>query len=271
LTKLLFNYISMDTSSLLETSTQYCCNVCGKSYVRKLSLERHKLLCEFLSKSKHAQKVELQEEPDLPSYAQLVNIVQELAIKYNKQEQEIAEMRKWINKKKKKINIISWLNTHNVPNNTYVQWAMSLVVSETLFEYLIGSTLLQTIQLIFETNLVPSENMVYPIKCFQQKSGYIYIYVSEDEGWREMTAVEFIKLLRVIQSLLLDRYNEWKLKYAKELEDNERYMEISNKLVGKMLSLPLTPQDHLFTKMKSGLFHYLKTDLKFILEYDFEF
>lgn len=261
----------MDTSELLETSTQYCCNVCGKSYIRKLSLERHKLLCEFLYKSKHAQKVEEQEEKDLPSYSQLVNIVQELAIKYNKQEQEIAEMRKWINKKKKKINIINWLNVHNIPNTTYVQWAMSLVVSESLFDYLIGSTLLQTIQLIFETNLVPSETMIYPIKCFQQKSGYIYIYVSEDEGWREMTPIEFIKLLRVLQTLLLDRYNDWKLKYAKELEDNERYMEISNKLVTKILSLPLTPQDHMYTKMKSGLFHYLKTDLKSVLEYDFEF
>ena len=261
----------MDTSNFLETSTQYCCHVCGKSYVRKLSLERHKLLCEFLSKSKHSQKVEIQEEQDLPSYTQLVNIVQELAIKCNKQEQEIAEMRKWINKKKKKINIINWLNTHNIPNNTYVEWAMSIIVSESLLEFLIGSTLQQTIQLIFETNLVPSETMVYPIKCFQQKSGFIYIYVSEDEGWREMNSVEFIKLLRVLQSLLLDRYNDWKLKYAKELEDNERYMEISNKLVGKLLSLPLTPQDHMYTKMKSSLFHYLKSDLKSVLEYDFEF
>ena len=39
----------------------------------------------------------------------------ELGQKYNRLEEKVDEMSKWITKKKKKINILEWLNTNITP------------------------------------------------------------------------------------------------------------------------------------------------------------
>jgi hypothetical protein len=88
------------------TITGYCCNLCKKSYTRKSSLDKHKLLCDYKTKSKLEHKVEDEELGDTPTYEQLVKIVQELAFKYVKLEEKIEQMQVWVSQKKQKIKVI---------------------------------------------------------------------------------------------------------------------------------------------------------------------
>ena len=48
------NQSAITSSSVNKSSaiSAYCCDLCKKSYTRKSSLDKHKLLCDYKSKSK---------------------------------------------------------------------------------------------------------------------------------------------------------------------------------------------------------------------------
>ncbi len=265
----------MDTAEqyidLYTNSTKLCCNSCGKKYIRKLSLERHQVLCEFMMKTAKARKIEEEEEESMPSYNNLVKIVQELAIKCQKLEEDMGEMRNFINRKKKKIDIKTWLCENIKPIETYCDWATNIVVIDSHLENLIHNNLIQTIHQIFETNLPIGESNLYPFKCFTQKLSTFYIYVNDEIKWRELTSQELLTLINHIQQKLLTELGAWKIRNQRELEESDKMKEIYNKMVIKLMSVPFTINDAMFTKLRSNIFQYLKMDLKRIFEYEFQF
>ena len=87
-------------------SNKLCCRVCNKKYINKASLNKHNILCDFKMKTKRERQIELEELEDIPSHYQLVKIVQELTLKLIKTEEKMAEMQKFVYKKKQKLNII---------------------------------------------------------------------------------------------------------------------------------------------------------------------
>ncbi len=87
---------------------KYNCSVCKKEYTRKSSLDKHRLLCDYKTKTKIELTVEEEEIGDKPSYDQLVKIVQELSTKYAKMETKVDEMQQCINRRKKKTRC-SWV------------------------------------------------------------------------------------------------------------------------------------------------------------------
>ena len=74
------------SESEINLSAKYKCLICKKEYSRKASIDKHRILCDFKSKSKTEIIIEEQEASDKPTYDQLVKIVQELAIKQAKME-----------------------------------------------------------------------------------------------------------------------------------------------------------------------------------------
>ena len=45
-------------SGIIENNHKYTCALCHKQYTRKLSLDKHKILCEFKLKTKTENKIE---------------------------------------------------------------------------------------------------------------------------------------------------------------------------------------------------------------------
>lgn len=78
-----------------------CCIYCGKGYKTRTCLEKHILLCEIIYKGKKGPlRVE---EHDIPSQARLFQMLLELGQKYNRLEEKVEEMNKWVVQKKKKL------------------------------------------------------------------------------------------------------------------------------------------------------------------------
>ena len=117
-------------SEIKSKSSMYSCPLCKKEYTRKSSLDKHKLLCEYKSKSKLEQQVAVEEADDKPTYDQLVQIVQQLSIKYVKLEEKVTEMQQYIDRKKKKMDVIAWLNTHVKPTVGFLEWINSVMTVE---------------------------------------------------------------------------------------------------------------------------------------------
>jgi hypothetical protein len=256
---------------LYTSSTKFCCNSCGKKYIRKLSLDRHQILCEFMLKTAKTRKIEEEESESMPSYINLVKIVQELAIKCQKLEDDMSEMRNFINRKKKKIDIKTWLCENIKPIETYCDWATNIAVIDSHLENLIHNNLIQTFHQIIETNLPIGESNLYPVKCFVQKQTTFYIYVDDETKWRELAPQELLNLFQHIQQKLLSELGAWKIRNQRDLEENDKMKEIYNKMVIKLMSIPFTVNDAIFTKLRSNMFQYLKTDLKRNFEYEFEY
>lgn len=109
----------MEEQIMLQNNS-YCCNICNKKYTRKVSLDKHKILCEFKLKTKNEIKVETEEAADIPNHLQLVKIVQELSLKLYKMEEKMEEMQQWVDKKEKTIKYFRKFECIIRKTNTYI-------------------------------------------------------------------------------------------------------------------------------------------------------
>jgi len=253
----------MSTSKIV-----HACDTCDKKYTQKSSLQKHIVLCGFITKTKREKQIQNEEDTDIPTYFQLVHIVQELSIKYNKLENQLSEMQKWVEKKKKKINVVSWLNINMEPHIYFQDWIQTFVIREEHFQFLMENTIIDCFQNILEEQLTKKE-IVYPIKCFSQKSNLFYVYTSDKE-WHQMTFEDFIHLFKQIQGQLLKALTTWKIKNKQYIEDNDSISILCNKTIIKLMEISFT-KDTVFGKIKTNLYNYLKMDLKNLFEYEFEF
>jgi hypothetical protein len=128
-------------------------------------------------------------------------------MKLARMEEKMESMQKWVDKKKKKLNVIGWLNTNVTPQVGFLEWSTSyLTVTEEHFRDLLENSLYHTVQLVFEHNLEEKDGFIHPIKCFSQKQNTFYIYEKNAAGenaWKQMDVTELINMFRTVQSKLI--------------------------------------------------------------------
>ena len=78
------------------------------------------------------------------------------------------------------------------------------------------------------------------------------------------------KFLKKIQNKFLEELTSWKKANQDKIDDSDKISENFNKAIIKLMSMSFT-QDPTMGRMKNGLYNYLKTDLKSLIEYEFEF
>lgn len=249
----------------VQSSTKLCCVICNKSYTKKSSLDKHKILCDFKLKSQRERQIDIEELGDTPTHDQLVKIVQELVLKQIKMDEKMEQMQKWIDNKKKKINIILWLNANLIPTIGFLEWANTgLIVNQSHFENLMENSLSQTIQQVFEDNLAEKSDFVYPISCFSQKSNVFYICEKQEDGtpeWRQLVLADMVIILKKLQNNMIKQLTKWKTENQSKFDDNNKLSVIFNKSVIKLMNMSFT-QDSTLGKIKNNLYNYLKIDLK---------
>lgn len=249
------------------TTSKYKCLVCKKEYSRKASIDKHRILCDFKSKSKIELVVEQEESSDKPTNDQLIKIVQELAIKYAKMEEKMLEMQQYINRKKQKLDVITRLNTTVNATIGFLEWiTMTIHVSATDFEYLFENTVFQTYQYVLEQNLYnPDPKFIFPIKCFKDKPNHFYICEKREADneslWREAEATEITQLLKKIHNLLLTALTKWKQDNKDKIADNDRLSDQFNKAVIKLMNISFTADGVAnVNRIKNALYTYLKEE-----------
>jgi hypothetical protein len=257
----------------IQTKHTYNCVICDKEYLRKSSFDKHKILCDFKTKSQRERQIEYEEYTDVPTHFELVKIVQELTFKLTKMEESVAQMQSIVNKKKHKLNVIVWLNTNIIPYVGFVEWINTyFVVTTEHIKTLMDSsnTIYYTIQQIFEDNLSNNNDIIHPICCYTQKNNVIYICDKTENDtleWRQLQINDFKLLLKILYNNLIKEISIWKTQ--NENEDNDKISILFNKGIIKIMNISFT-QDNVMNKIKAGLYNYLKTDLK-LIEFEFEF
>ena len=249
-----------------------CCVHCGKSYTRKISLEKHTILCGIVHMTKREKQIEEEETTNLPSQQQLYKMLLEIAHRYNVLEEKVNEIQKWTDKKKTKINIINWLNSNTslIPQNEFNEYMNHIIVKEEDIHYLMdtNNTIIQTINKTLEDNINKDKKNIIPIFCFTQKQNIFYVY--SNNKWRECEKSELIHFMNHLHRKFVKQLFEWYTNNKTMIQNNDSYAEIYNKTTLKLMSADFR-QDNILTKIKTGLFNHLKYDLKNVLEYEFEF
>lgn len=251
-----------------KESKQECCTYCGKGYTRKTSLQRHQILCETIHKSKRDKICDQEETSDVPSRQQLYQIIQELAIKYDKLQDKMNDMQKWVQTKKKKINIIDWLNTNHPQSVSLQTWMKSIHVTENHVKILMEENIVQTMNAILRNNLQPEKGK--PFASFSQKTNQIYTFSDDSNEWKLLTQDDYIILIKQIHSRILRELCEWRNKNAKDIAENEKMSELYNKTVIKLMGLNFNPDTSALVKIRANLYNSLKIDLKQTVELEFE-
>jgi len=249
-----------------------CCVYCGKMYKSRTNLNKHINLCELIYKSKKNREDE--EEIELPSQKKIFKMLLELGEKYKKLEEKVEEMSKFVIKKKKKINVLMWLNDNIKPEFMFDRLIEKIEILDEDMDYLLNNSFLETINYIFSRNIYnTSSEYSYPIYAFVQKSHLFYIYDKIDENkteWQELSREKLIKFLNKILMKMLKYFNDWKKKQSDEIKTNDSFATICDKTMVKLVSMDFK-NDHTLGKLKSAIYNKIKNDMKVLIEYEFEF
>lgn len=181
-------------------------------------------------------------------------------------------MTKWTDVKKRKINILEWLNANPEKIGTvsgggsFEAFMLQLKVTRRHLDYLFRSDYTSTILHILQENL-PLEDgtKANVIKAFDQKTNVLYTY--SQGQWSIITEQMFQTLLFVVDKKLLGEFIKWQTENAVNMADDDfalKYAVNVKKIMGGNLS-----RDQIYARLKIDLYKYLKVSLKNITECEF--
>jgi hypothetical protein len=268
------------SSSLNETETkkkpnyyEWTCVHCGKGYKTKSNVDKHLVLCETIVKAR--KKSSGEEVMDLPSQKQMYQIILDLTLKYNRMEEKLEQMQKWVNQKKKKFNVMEWLSTHQMPEIDMEQFTKEIIILEEEAECIMHHPFLYVLNEIVDRILSSPSSL--PLFAFVQKPNVLYVVetqehqTQEQRKWKEWTKEEIIYFLNIVHFQLVKAFKEWKKKNEDKINASDAMMELYNNAWIKMMSVQFNKQDSLLSKIRTMMYHKIKTDMKSFVEYEFEF
>jgi uncharacterized protein YeeX (DUF496 family) len=243
-------------------SSKYNCKYCNRSYKLKNNYDKHYLLCDSLDKSKYKNN-----EVALPSLRDMFTLILELTAKNSKLEERVEELSKWVESKKKKLNLIDWLNDKYTKNIKYTEWLSSINIKRSDLEIIFDSDIVAGyIEIIKKLLMLHTNDENSPIKAYDQKENILFIY-NDDNKWECLSPIMFIKLINIIFKNILREFMEWQKENKNKIyQDSFSYTYARNvqKIMGGKLS-----QEQLHSSVKKELYKYLKLNLKHVIDYEF--
>ena len=269
---------------LSMNSKQCCCTWCGKGYKTRVNLDKHVILCELIHKSskkhgsnKNSDLTYLNEiGDDLPSPKKMYQMLLELGYKYSKLEEKMDEVNKFVIKKKKKINVLEWLNSNVTPSLVFEKLIEQIKIIDSDIDFLLENNFLETINLVLSRVLylegegdLESEGNLIPLFAFVQKVNIFYAFI-EGCGWTELPKDKLCLFLMRVQMKISKAFHEWKKQRATQIRDDESFAILCDKTLIKIMGNEFK-QDSTFGKMRASIYNKMKTDMKAMIEYEFEF
>jgi hypothetical protein len=259
------------TNSILNKIKQpaQCCTYCGKSYKKKSNLDKHFVVCELLQVGKKRNSnIERNQDEDeaIPSQQKMFQMLVELGQKYNKLEEKVEEMNKWIVKKKKKINGLEWLNTNIKPTINFDSIIDTIIINEDDIKFLFHNSFNDLLNEVFSRTIYSED---FPIFAFVQKPNLFYIYHSET-GWIELSRERLIKFLDKVHMKIFKEFYEWKQAKKSIIQCDTYLANNCDKTLIKISGLDFK-QEQILSKIRNMMYSKMKTDLKALVEYEFEF
>jgi len=249
-----------------------CCTYCGRGYKTRTGLDKHLILCEVIYKTtKNKNKGnKCIEEEELPTQRRMYQIILELSQKCSKLEQQLEEINKWVVKKKKKINVLEWLNGNITPTIQFDKLIDVITVTEEDIKYLLHNPFIDTLNEIFSRCIFQNETL-HPIYAFVQKPNVFYIYETNQQEyiWKEISREILIKFLNLVHRKISRALSEWKKINNDIIKSCDSTSMLYDKTMVKLMSVEFK-QESTLSKVRTMMYSKIKTDMKSLIEYEFE-
>jgi len=213
----------------------------------------------------------------IPSVKDLFRYVQELSLRLERTERELAKLKTQVNTRQKKA-IIEWLNQpKQKPSIAFEDWYREIEVNEShvlcVGERDLTIGMQMAIQSFMSANASKQER---PIRTFTQKPNVFYVY-SRDGGtsellaepqWRIMSNTQLDHMLLHLSQLFLREFLKWQKK-QNQLEKDDR--EADKEIMFMMkINGTRTSSDKRIHEIKKWMFPKLEENLRVIMECEFE-
>jgi hypothetical protein len=254
------------TKAMLEKH----CKHCGKKYTKLAFYKKHYLLCEITHKTEKERNEEKETEAMISSQTDLIKVVQHLVQKCNQLETKMGTMMRWVQKEKKKIKIIDWLQSHRPDSHYYPEFLWEELsnniyknTTERHIEIIKQKTFLDGLHAILEESF---QNKRLPLCSFSET---LYLCESwEPLVWKECSKKTILAFINGLQKKLLFLHGEWKKNNRNLFDNDDKVCENYNKTMMKMLMT--FSEDGNYNKLKRMLTNMTKLDVKNLVEYSFE-
>ena len=157
------------------------CPQCQKSIESSKEYESHRRICDIHCRahSHHThERRKAERDTDLPAYHELVHQVNRLNRIVLRQQKTIQQLSAWVSSQKRKVSITEWLADNTTPTKTFYDWVQTIRVTTQDIEYLYDNTYFDTVANTFRRYLPLSSLQELPIRTFEQRKGYVYVYDS---------------------------------------------------------------------------------------------
>jgi hypothetical protein len=254
--------------------SRFDCTYCGKNYKTRTNLHKHQVLCETLTRAKK-QKSNNDEELliPLPSTKQMYKIILDLSLKCNHLEEKVEEMQKWVIQKRKKINILEWLNENHRPSTNLESWIQTIKILKEETELIFQNSFLDILgeigdRIFHQTQVTEEQTDLVPIFAFTQKPNTLYIF--QDNQWSECSKQQITKILINIHFKYTKSFIEWKRQNDDKINNSDSLCDLCNKVNIKLMGVQFK-HEQTYHKGKTIIYNKLKTDIKSLIEYEYEF
>ena len=261
-----------------------CCVNCGKTYVKRVNLEKHLVICDLLQISKSRSNtnpilnllLEDEDEP-LPSQRKLFQMLIELGQRYTKLEDKVDELNKWVVRKKKKINVLEWLNANITPTILFEKLIDKIEVTEQDINNLLEKSFYDVMNAIFSRTIYKFDEKEMPIFAFVQKQNLFYIYdtIRKDNDdnikcWVELSKETLTKFLVKVHMKILKSFYDWKNLKKNDNKLDESLTTLCDKTIVKLMNVEFN-QENIYSKARNMMYSRMKTDMKSLVELELEF
>jgi hypothetical protein len=267
----------------------YNCKYCNRTYKLKPNYDKHYLLCDTLNKTSIGKtsigktsigktsigKTSRENNDDyVPSLRDMFTIILELTAKNSQLEQKVEELSKWADSKKKKLNVIDWLNTKYTKNIKYTEWLAGINITRNHLEAVFNSDMAtgcyEILQSLLSVNMTEdiSNEQTSPIKAFDQKENILFIYNDENK-WEMLSQTMFANLMNTMSTNILTEFLKWQTENKSKMKQDDfsyKYARNVQKIMGGNLT-----QEQIHMRVKKDLYNYLKMNLRNVVEYEFSF
>jgi len=266
----------MDITNSLTSNSKYKCQLCHEEFVKRSDFKLHHAVCEIKQQTKSERKSSLvrdneKEQERSMTWDQMIAIVQELALKNARLEKKIIGLEKWVDTKKKRINIEDWLKKNIITNQSWLKYiAAKICMTDDQWDDFASGDIktFETIQRILQNSLTSNnddDKANKPIQAFDHKKNEVYVYALTKEkelAWRKMTGDEFCRVLKFIQRKIVEKFTKW---------TESRYNESSkrkNKIMCGLSEIPTDNESPMYPKLLNIMYQSVKREFKSVVEFE---
>ena len=213
--------------------------------------------------TKREKQVEFEETTDMPTYADLVHIVQEIAVWKERMEEKVARLEKQTSSARKvKIDPAQWLNANVSPEYDYSDLLAHIDIDPSHTERLFENKIYDVLSVLFATQFQKGD---VPLAYLKNE---LYCYAAST-GWIPIPKKEFVCTLNKIHQQLLGLLTDWQKKNADKIEKSDKLGIQYNKALIKLMDISFT-QEATLTKIKTILAGVVGYEVKQVVEYEIE-